>query len=149
VVALLLGAVPVILGIADLRAAATVTEQVMRARNFVESRNDNSTTYRYWIAIDDGRSRSTHAYGIDGDRWSQLTEGHLVEARVGRWLGWMHDFQILRPSSLLRRIVFLSRARGSEAIRRHQNGVVDYSRHSSSASRYLLQEQRVRRKELR
>jgi Predicted membrane protein (DUF2207) C-terminal domain len=97
-VALLLGSIPVILGIADMRAATTVTGQVVRARRFVQSRNDNSTTYRYWIAIDDGRSRTAHAYGIDAARWADLAEGDLVEARVGRWLGWMHDIKILRPS---------------------------------------------------
>lgn len=97
-VALLLGSVPVILGIADMRAATTVTGQVVRARRFVESRNEDSTTYRYWIAIDDGRSRIAHAYGIDGARWENLAEGDLVEARVGRWLGWMHDVKVLRPS---------------------------------------------------
>jgi hypothetical protein len=97
-VALLIGAVPVILGIADMRAATTVTGQVVRARRFVESRNENSPTYRYWIAIDDGRSRSAHAYGIDGARWAELAEGDLVEARVGRWLGWMHDIKVMRPS---------------------------------------------------
>ncbi|KAA0021926.1 DUF2207 family protein [Antrihabitans cavernicola] len=91
-------AVPLILGLIDMTSRTTVTGQVVRQRRFVKNSNDNNTTYRYWIGIDDGSARITHAYGVDEPTYAGLLEGDVVEARVGKWLGWMYDVRTVTPS---------------------------------------------------
>ncbi|MBD0323843.1 MAG: hypothetical protein ICV72_10725, partial [Aldersonia sp.] len=94
----LVAAGPIVLAVLDLTARATVCGQVVRQRKFVEKRNDDNPTYRYWIGIDDGRHRITHAYGIDQAEWARLAEGDIVEAQVGKRLGWIYSVRVVQPS---------------------------------------------------
>ncbi|MCX5043374.1 DUF2207 domain-containing protein [Aldersonia sp. NBC_00410] len=96
--AAVLAAGPIALAVLDLGGHATVRGQVVRQRQFVKKRNDENVTYRYWIGIDDGRARITHAYGIDEKTWNTLAEGDIVEARVGKRLGWIYDVRVVTPS---------------------------------------------------
>ncbi|MEU7633695.1 hypothetical protein AB0C34_27580 [Nocardia sp. NPDC049220] len=95
---LLIAAGPIVLAVADSTKRTTVQGQILRHRRVVERQSDSNTTYRYWIAIDDGRARTTHAYGIEQAEWVGLAEGDLVEAAVGPCLGWIYDVRVLRPS---------------------------------------------------
>ncbi|WP_068270238.1 DUF2207 family protein [Aldersonia kunmingensis] len=94
----LMAAGPMVMAVLDMGARTTVRGQVVRQRKFVKKRGEDNPTYRYWIGIDDGHHRITHAYGIDAETWSTLTEGDIVEAQVGKWLGWMHEVRIVTPS---------------------------------------------------
>lgn len=89
---------PIVMAVLDMGARATVCGQVVRQRKFVKERGEDNPTYRYWMGIDDGHHRLTHAYGIDAEMWSTLAEGDIVEAQVGKWLGWIHEVRIVTPS---------------------------------------------------
>jgi hypothetical protein len=95
--AALVAGVPLVGAVLDLATRHTVEGQVVRLRRYVKSSSDDSTTYHYFVALDDGRSRSVHAYGVDAERWARLSEGDIVRATVGRRLGWVHDVEILEP----------------------------------------------------
>lgn len=96
--AALVSGVPLVGAVLDLAARTTVEGQVVRLRKYVRSSSSDSTTYHYFVALDDGRSRSVHAYGVDAERWFRLTEGDVVRATVGRRLGWVHDVEMLVPA---------------------------------------------------
>lgn len=83
-VAVLFAATGLALIVSERSSQQTVRGQVIRLRR----RRVNDSEYRYWIAIDDGTSRTVRAFGTTEAVWSGLAEGDLVEARAGRWLGW-------------------------------------------------------------
>ena len=97
-VTILVAAVPCGFAAFDSSSPTTVRGQVIRTRAFAQGRNDG---YRYWVGIDDGRTdrtRRIHAYGVDEQTFNGLVEGDEIEARAGRWLGWMRDVRVVRPS---------------------------------------------------
>lgn len=97
-IALLVGAVPLLMALADLVSRSEVQGQVVRRRMYQRTSNSDNPKYRYWIALDTGTSRQVRAYGIDADGWNRLQEGDVVRARVGRRLGRIYEAEILTPS---------------------------------------------------
>jgi hypothetical protein len=94
--ALAVGGPPLVGALADLTHRTTVEGQVVRLRRHARKANGSDVTH--WLALDDGRVRVVHAYGVDGSVWAGLVEGDLVRALVGRWWGWAYEVQVLRPS---------------------------------------------------
>jgi hypothetical protein len=97
-VALIVGAVPLLMALSDLVVRSDVQGQVVRARMYQRSSNNDNVKYRYWIAIDTGATRQVTAYGIDEDHYTRLREGDVVRARVGRRLGRIYDVEVVVPS---------------------------------------------------
>lgn len=82
----------------DTGGRSTVEGQVVRLRGRVRRQNEDSTTYDYYVALDDGHSRTVHALGTTEERWNLLTEGDLVRGTVSRRIGWLHGVEVLTPS---------------------------------------------------
>ncbi|GGL06345.1 hypothetical protein Sme01_66530 [Sphaerisporangium melleum] len=92
-------AVPIAFAVADLAARAEIVGQVIRLRAFqVDSSEDDSARYAYWVAVDDGHRRRVKAFGIGESLWRTLAEGDVIRARAGRRLGWVHAVEVLRRS---------------------------------------------------
>jgi hypothetical protein len=88
-VVLFLGIALVILALADLRSATEVTGPILRLREF-----GGDDKRRYYVAVDDGRSRAIRAFRIDPRRYLALEQGQVVTVKATKRLGcvrWIID----------------------------------------------------------
>jgi len=92
--------VPLVSLVLDAGGRSTVEGQVVRLRGKVRKQNERQTTYDYYVALDDGTSRTVHALGTAEDRWSGLVEGDVVRATVARRIGWIHGVEVVTPSRM-------------------------------------------------
>lgn len=87
-----------VLLIADAVDRRTVRGQVVRLVQEPVLSFGPGPQERWFVALDTGGTRFARAFGTDERTWQRLTEGDIVEAEVGKWMGWMHRAQVLQPS---------------------------------------------------
>jgi hypothetical protein len=81
VVVLFFGIALVILALADLRSTTEVSGPILRLREF-----GSDDKRRYYVAVDDGRSRAIRAFRIDARRYLALEQGQFVTVKVTKRL---------------------------------------------------------------
>ena len=84
--AVLIGISLAVMAYADLRSTVEITGPILRLRVFGDEKKA-----RYYLAVDDGESRTIRAWRVNPRHYSGLSQGETVTAAVTRSLGCMRS----------------------------------------------------------
>jgi hypothetical protein len=76
---LVVGVAVIVMAWSDWRSATEVTGPILRLREFGDEKHR-----RYYVAVDDGKSRSIRAWRVSPQRYAGLEQGELITARLTR-----------------------------------------------------------------